>query len=278
MGTHRGGLAHRWHRAIGSGLLVIVGLLVACGVDDQGEGAALPRAAAVQELESGLREAFRLANQGHITEARASLAMYMRQAGPAVNDYQAETLMAYCYQRSDRYEQARQHLERVVATQPDYHLAWYLYGYCLYSLGELEEARGAFERHLADKPNSGDAHYGLGLVAFDEDRLADAEACFRMAAESLRSQRGSKRRTPSQQISKCLARLGDVHLRRSQLGPARSAYEEAVELWPTHEDAWYRLSRVLTRMDEPDAASEALARHDLIVAQLPERQQREGMR
>ena len=112
MGTHRGGLARRWHRAIGSGLLVIVGLLAACGVDDQGSGTALPPTVAVQELEPGLREAFRLANQGHITEARASLAMYMREAGVAANDYQAETLMAYCYQRSDRYEQARQHLER----------------------------------------------------------------------------------------------------------------------------------------------------------------------
>ncbi len=115
-------------------------------------------------------------------------------------------------------------------------------------------------------PDEGDSIFGLGLVALEADRLDEAERRFRRAIEV---QAPDPRRR--KEVAKAHARLGDVYLRRDELEAARAELDTAVRLWPQHYTAFFKLSRVLTRLGEQAAAEEAyrLYRHYQAQAEPP---------
>ncbi len=135
---------------------------------------------------------------------------------------------------------------------PEYHPTYHFRGWCLYWLGETGPARAAFKEHLRHAPTEGDSHFGLGVIDLDEDRLDDAERRFRRAIEL---QAGNPRR--GKDVSKAHARLADIHIRRDDLPAARAELIAATGLWPEHYAAFYKLSRVLRRLGEDEAADEA---------------------
>ncbi|MHC5005846.1 MAG: tetratricopeptide repeat protein [Planctomycetota bacterium] len=185
--------------------------------------------------------------------ARDRLTPYLQQHA---EDGRAEFLMGLSYHREKRYALARPHFERAVELTPDYHPAYHFLGWCLYYLGELTQARTAFEQHLAWMPNEGDSHFGLGLIDLDEDRLDAAELRFHRAIElQAGDPRGRK------DVSKAHARLADVHIRRDEIEAARAELEIATELWPQHYTAFYKLSRVLNRLGETEAAQQAFRQY-----------------
>ncbi len=74
-------------------------------------------------------------------------------------------------------------------------------------------------------------------------------------------QEGDPRRRAD--VSKAHARLADIFVRRDDLERARAHLEEATALWPEHYTAFYKLSRVLTRLGDEEGAREAMRLHDL---------------
>jgi tetratricopeptide (TPR) repeat protein len=195
----------------------------------------------------------KLIGQQQTGAARDRLTPYLQQHA---EDGRAEFLMGLSYHREKRYALARPRFDRAVELTPDYHPAYHFLGWCLYYLGELTQARTAFEQHLAWMPDEGDSHFGLGLIDLDEDRLDDAARRFRRAIEL---QAGDPRRRKD--VSKAHARLADVHVRRDEIEAARAELEIATELWPQHYTAFYKLSRVLNRLGETEAAQQAFRQY-----------------
>jgi tetratricopeptide (TPR) repeat protein len=201
-------------------------------------------------LDPELTAIARLIGQQQTEAARDRLTPYLQQHA---GDGRAEFLMGLSYHREKRYALARPRFERAVELAPDYHPAYHFLGWCLYYLGELTQARTAFEQHLAWMPDEGDSHFGLGLIELDEDRLDVAEQRFHRAIEL---QAGDPRG-----LSKAHARLADVHIRRDDIEAARAELEIATGLWPQHYTAFYKLSRVLNRLGETEAAQRAFRQY-----------------
>ncbi|MCZ6611316.1 MAG: tetratricopeptide repeat protein [Planctomycetota bacterium] len=206
-------------------------------------------AMATASLNRELSAAFRLIGQGRTDVARPRLVSYLNQHP---DDGRAEFLLGLTYHREKRYALARPRFTQAIELEPQYHPTYHFLGWCLYYLGETQAARVAFEQHLTFVATEGDSHFGIGLIAFDEDRLDDAELRFRTA---IKLQADNPRRV--RDVSKAHARLADVYIRRNALEDAKAQLQLATDLWPEHYAAFYKLSRVLTRLGEIEAAEEA---------------------
>lgn len=215
------------------------------------------------ELGPRLVTAFRLIEAHRTETARADLGAYLEEFP---DDGKAEFLLGLSYHREKRYSLARPHFARAVALEPGYHPAYHFQGWCLYWLGELPAAREAFEKHLHYTPDEGDSHFAIGLIDLDEDRLDEAAGRFRRAI-ALQKDTPQRRKD----VAKAHARLGDIHIRRDELEEARTQLQTATELWPEHYTAFYKLSRVLTRLGEPEAAAEAFRQYRVYEQRVAER-------
>jgi tetratricopeptide (TPR) repeat protein len=169
-----------------------------------------------------------------------------------------------------RYELAKPHFARSIELDPTYPAVYHFQGYCLSNLGELEAARSSFEKHLEFAPDEADTHFGIGLIDLEEDRVEDAERRFRRAIDlnEQARQRDPANRGAVRDLAKSRARLADVHLRRAELLQAKHELTLAVSLWPDHYEAWHKLHDVLVRLNEPQAAEDALRMHDLVKQRL----------
>jgi len=192
-------------------------------------------------------------------------------AGAEVRDHptdlRAQFFLGIALHKSKRYAEALKHLEATAAAPeasfPEAAHAVHFLAWGRYYLGDLAGARAAFIQHINAFPNYDDSHFGLGLVAYDEDRIVEAEQCFRRALELLGEQDGAAR-----ERAKNLARLGDVLLRQERLVEAEVAYRRAVELWEDHYEAWAKLARVLDRLERPAEAELARAKHTAVMVKL----------
>jgi Tfp pilus assembly protein PilF len=224
--------------------------------------ASAPGPAVSQELGPALAPLALLVRQGRIDEARTRLETHRRD-NP--EDGRAVFLLALTYHREKRYALARPLFEEAARLDPGYHTTYHFLGWCLYYLGEPDAARAAFEMHLSFV-NEGDSHFAIGLIDLDQDQLDAAEERFRKAIALQEHDPGRRR-----ELSKAHARLGDVYMRRDDLQGAKNELLLATELWPQHYTAFFKLSRVLGRLGEIDAADEAfsLYRQWQAISELP---------
>ncbi|MHC5001584.1 MAG: tetratricopeptide repeat protein [Planctomycetota bacterium] len=209
-----------------------------------------------EALPPELAEIFRLIEQYRTGPARVRLVKYGKLHP---DDGVAAFLFGLTYHREKRYEKALSHYEQAVSLEPDYTPTYHFLGWATYYLGRAEASRAAFERHLASHPDVADSHFGLGLVDLDQDRLDDAEQRFRTAIR-LQEEGGSPARP--RDLAKAYAQLGEIFALRGSLEEARTALEHAVDLFPDHYEAHYRLYRVLLQLGEEAAAQQALERHE----------------
>lgn len=207
------------------------------------------RPARPESLSPELAWAARLIADRKTDQARTRLEAHVAEHP---DDGQAAFLLGLTYHREKRYTLARPWFESALRLAPDYHTVHHFHGWCLYYLGDMPGARAAFNRHLEAVPGEGDSHFALGLIAFNDDRLDDAQRRFAAAIELQRDKPGRRR-----DVSKAHARLADVHVRRDELEQAKTQLLLATELWPQHYAAFYKLSRVLNRLGEDEAADEA---------------------
>ncbi|MCB9914872.1 MAG: tetratricopeptide repeat protein [Planctomycetes bacterium] len=183
-------------------------------------------------------------------------------------DARAAFLVGYTHHKEKRYAQARPWLERALELGPGFDRArsvFYVYGWCLWYLGEVDGARAAFEAYLELDPEERDAWFGLGLTAIQQGRLDDAARDLQRSVElveALAAQRGVDAQL-AQDLAKAENALADVALARDDLAGARQHLTRAVGAWRDGYEAWFKLSRVLTRLGDDEAAAEALRQHDL---------------
>ncbi len=175
---------------------------------------------------------------------------------------QARFLVAFSWHRQKHYEKARRGFEEILnsrAVFPGSENILHFHGWALYHLGRLREAEVAFSRHAEMAPAVAATWFGLGLIALEDGRLAEAES-FLLKARDLQG-RSSQRKI---EFAKTVARLGEVYELQGRLELARSRFEEATRTWPRHYNAHYKLSRVLLRLGEREAAQAALKLHQEI--------------
>lgn len=200
---------------------------------------------------------------GRHDDARRAVEDYL--AGPApAHRGQAQFVAGLAFHHQQLYGAARERFARAVALEPEYVTTYFFYGFTLLNLGDLDAARAALERYVAADPQAAEAHFGLGLAAFEQDRGDDAERALRRAIELaeralLAQPRAS---SPRRDVARYQARLGDVYLRRDDLGRARAAFERSVELFAELPEPWHKLALVLRRQGDHKGAARAQARSD----------------
>ena len=247
----------RWDRvALAAGCLA-----AAVGIAG-GWAAPLPQAGPVDGVRASLRT-------GDFAAAEQA-ARWWAGAEPA--NLRATFYVGLALHKQKRHAEALTFLERADAA-PDGafaespHVPHYL-GWCRYYLGDLAGARAAFEQHAAAFPEYDDTQFALGLIAFDQDEVDEAERRFRRALELLQRAGGDAGATTARERAKCLARLGDVALRRGDLESAERDARAAVVLWPDHHEAWAKLARVLDRQGKAAEAATARTEQQAALARI----------
>jgi tetratricopeptide (TPR) repeat protein len=205
-------------------------------------------------LDATLKPIFDSIQRGETGRSRLALTGYMNSHP---QDGQAVFLNGLTYHREKSYALARKHFDRAIEMSPEYYATYYFNGWAAYYLGQLSEARNLFHANLAFQPENGDTHFALGLIALDLNEREEARKRFEKAIEL---HTGQPRRQP--ELAKSRARLGEVLALEGDLARAREELEAATKLNPRAYEAWYQLSRVLTRLGEDDAAAVALRRHE----------------
>ncbi len=185
---------------------------------------------------------------------------------PVVADHpawaKARFYLGLTYHREKRYERAAELFKRSLEVDPLYHLQRVYYGWCLYYLGDPEGAREMFESYLEVKPDYPDALFALGLIAFDADEIASAQRLFERVIVLAQTRNDAKTE------AKGRARLADVLIRLDMIKPAKVQLERSIELNPDNFEVYYKLSRVLERLGEREAAQAARLKHDEVRARI----------
>lgn len=231
--------------------------------DPPPQAAAPPAQPAPEPPEPRLDDALQRIAKGDFEGARGLAgAVLAERPGSA----RAAFLVALAHHKQKNYGAAAPYFDRALSLGPTfepYAPVTYFRGWCRYYLGDLPGARADFEAHLELVPDEADSRFGLGVIALDEGRLDDAERelglALELSSERLRSGDGSRR----PDAAKAHARLADVHLLRGDAAGARRELEAALELYPAHYAAWYKLHQVLLRLGDEQGAAEALRQHDL---------------
>lgn len=193
-----------------------------------------------------------LIRQGRFAEARDRLT-------PIVADHpgwgRIHFYLGLAFHKEARYGEARGLFERAMELEPEYRPAVYYHGWCLYYLGELEAARTQFEAFLESRPDYADAIFALGLIDFDGDAIDAARRRFERAIQLAAAAKDAATE------AKARARLADVMIRLGELKAAKIELERSLALAPHNHESWFKLSRVLQRLGEPERAEEARRKH-----------------
>ncbi|MCA9296645.1 MAG: tetratricopeptide repeat protein [Phycisphaerales bacterium] len=205
-------------------------------------------------LEATLKSIFESIQRGETGRSRLALTSYMNTHP---QDGQAVFLNGLTYHREKSYALARKHFDRAIEMAPEYYATYYFNGWAAYYLGQLSEARNLFLANLAFQPDNGDTHFALGLIALDLNETDEARMRFEKA---IALHTGQPRRQP--ELAKARARLGEMLAMQGELDRAPEELEAATTLNPRAYEAWYQLSRVLTRLGDDEGAAHALKRHD----------------
>jgi tetratricopeptide (TPR) repeat protein len=80
-----------------------------------------------------------------------------------------------------RPEMAEQLCQKIVDVEPAEARAWHVYGLAVLRRGDPHRAVAFVSRAIAFQPNVAEYYFSLGLALAAQDRLSDAEQCFRQA-------------------------------------------------------------------------------------------------
>lgn len=185
----------------------------------------------------------------HLELARDRLHRHLRQYP---EDPQAIFLVGLTFHREQKYGQALPHYEKALSLKPLYAPINHFRGWALYYLGELAQSRGAFLEFLKVMPDEPDSHFALGLIALDEHDLDRSE---KLLQRSIDLWMTKEHQPDPASIAKAHARLSEVFEQRGDLVSARDHLQKAVDLYPDHYEAMYKLYRVLVRLGEQEHAN-----------------------
>ena len=180
----------------------------------------------------------------------------------------AHLLLGLAHHKQKRYALARPLFERVLEIGPTFErpeAAFYYYGWCMLRLGDVDGATAAFEAFLEFEKDDYDSLFGLGLCALERGEIDAAKELFERSLHQIDTQvRQDPRRQRSlvSSYAKVHASLGDVAILNDDYPTARRHLETCVKAYPQAHEAWFKLSRVYTRLGEPQLAEQAKRYHE----------------
>jgi tetratricopeptide (TPR) repeat protein len=129
-------------------------------------------------------------------------------------------LLGAIYERQKFFDRAEEQFKKVLGVNPNDGQVLNYYGYMLGDLGiRLDEAEALVKRALKDDPYNGAYLDSLGWIYFKENKLADAEATLREAAE---------RESHDATIR---SHLGDVYAKTGRPEQAAAEWEKSLAEW-----------------------------------------------
>jgi tetratricopeptide (TPR) repeat protein len=129
-------------------------------------------------------------------------------------------LLGAIYERQKFFDRAEAEFKKVLQVNPSDGQVLNYYGYMLGDLGiRLDEAEALVKRALKDDPYNGAYLDSLGWIYFKENKLADAEATLRQAAE---------RESHDATIR---SHLGDVYAKTGRSEQAAAEWEKSLVEW-----------------------------------------------
>ncbi|MCD8535388.1 MAG: FG-GAP-like repeat-containing protein [Verrucomicrobia bacterium] len=137
--------------------------------------------------------------------------------------------------------------------------------------GDLPKARASIESTLELDPGSAAAHYLLGLVHMKEQNPWEALKAFQT------SELIEPNSSDFSRLNNLTFQIGRAHMALQQWDQAIEKLYDLSTFDENHPAVWYNLGQALLRVDRQDEASEALDRHQQILAlrgtsQTPERE------
>jgi tetratricopeptide (TPR) repeat protein len=159
----------------------------------------------------------------------------------------ALTLKAKMAMAIDRYDVARESLERALAADPSSWYAQFLYGFHFYKQNEMPAAIAALEKARALNPRDPSTALYLGLAQESLGRAKEALALYREAIR-LEEAAGKLHMETLLTYSRLLLLLGEF-------GEDARALERAIKLDPKSRDPHFEAGRLSLKKGEPQEAA-----------------------
>jgi tetratricopeptide (TPR) repeat protein len=166
----------------------------------------------------------------------------LAQAAQGCPDPVIETNLAIALRQSDRAAEAIGVLQRAVARQPPFPLAFHELGLLLLSMRRLEEAKRVLERGVALAPAIPQLSVTLGGVYVERGDRADAKVAFARALANAPGHAGA------------LFGLGSVLMADGDFAPAAERFRQALARDPTYHQAQLSLGNCLLELGRWDEA------------------------
>ena len=205
------------------------------------------------KLDSALSTHFKLIQDGKTGSVRVRLRQFMDRNGESS---QSLFLMGLSYHKEKRYSKSVEWFEKSVKTEKNvYPPVWHFLGWSYYYLGNSQKSKECFDKYIKLSPNEPDSLFALGLIAMDVGDFA--------MSESLLNESISYAVDNAVIQAKAKARLADLAAESGNWKQAITLYEEAINQNEDLYEAWYRLSKVLLRMQKTDEAEKAFQEFQL---------------
>jgi tetratricopeptide (TPR) repeat protein len=157
---------------------------------------------------------------GRYKEAEATARTAEALPGPQRDNEMVWFLLGAIYERQKQFDRAEEQFKKVLAVNPNNGQVLNYYGYMLGDQGtRLDEAEDLVRRALKDDPFNGAYLDSLGWIYFKQNKLVDAEATLRMAAE---------RESHDATIH---SHLGDVYAKTGRQDKAAAEWEKSLIEW-----------------------------------------------
>lgn len=171
----------------------------------------------------------------------------MTAASQAPDD-KVEMNLAKTLVTAERFDEAVERLQRVIARNPSHHDAQELLGTALRKTGQLKEAERAYLDALKRAPENDQAYLGLAEVYAAGGRVDFAERTLRTLLERVPDHIGGR------------IALGNLLFHHGRLEQAEQVFREAISVMPDSGDLHYNLGNVLMaelKLSEAQAAFRA---------------------
>jgi tetratricopeptide (TPR) repeat protein len=178
-----------------------------------------------------------------------SLSRLERSLGWNPQYYMAHYKRAQIFSSMGRYQDTIREAEEILQIHPKSEIAYWAMGTAYLKMGEKPKAKEMFLQSLRVNPHFPHALNNLGILAAQEGRIAEAEALFLRAKETL----GRKDAMP-------YINLGSLYEATGRRKEALEMFEAAVAIQPNSGTLWYSVARLRVLAGGRNGAHAALAR------------------
>ena len=139
--------------------------------------------------------------------------------------------LANIYSRQNKFEEARQKLDKALKIKPNFAAIYQTYGFIYKQRGEVKKAEEIWKEGLNFNPKTTDILNNLGLLYLEENKISEAKIYFQKAIQA----------NPDSYLA--YFGLGQISERESNIEGAIKYYKKSVELNPAEANSYYAIGR-----------------------------------